>query len=96
MKTPSRGDRGTERALTLQRSLVPKGDREKYFERIRKKRDHYTAAKCRFWVFEEAALPGAFIEFYEADDPEILSQAHAASPDGVLDSNRIYLQVEIE
>ena len=39
---------------------------------------------------------GAFIEFYEADDPDILSQAHAASPDRVLDSNRVYLQVEIE
>ena len=85
-----------ERALTLQRTLVPKADRDKYFERIRKKKDHYTAAKCRFWVFEEAALPGAFIEFYEADDPEVLSQAHAASPDRVLDSNRVYLQVEIE
>jgi hypothetical protein len=95
MKT-SRSERGKERALTLQRTLVPKADREKYFERIRRKLDHYTAAKCRFWVFEEAALPGAFIEFYEADDPEILSQAHAASPDRILDSNRVYLQVEIE
>jgi hypothetical protein len=84
------------RALTLQRSLVPKGDRDKYFERIRKKRDHYAAANCRFWVFEEASLPGAFIEFYEADDPETLSQAHAASPDRILDSGRVYLQVEIE
>jgi hypothetical protein len=85
-----------ERALTLQRTLVPKADRDKYFERIGKKRDYYTAAKCRFWVFEEAALPGAFIEFYEADDPEVLSQAHAASPDRVLDSRRVYLQVEID
>ena len=85
-----------ERALTLQRTLVPKADRDKYFERIRRKRDYYTAAKCRFWVFEEASLPGAFIEFYEADDFESLSRAHAASPDPVLDQNRVYLQVEIE
>ena len=85
-----------ERALTLQRTLVPKADREKYFERIRRKLAHYTAAKCRFWVFEEASLPGAFIEFYEADDPEVLMQAHAAAPDKILDSNRVYLQVEIE
>ena len=85
-----------ERALTLQRTLVPKADREKYFERVRRKRDHYTAAKCRFWVFEEASLPGAFIEFYEADDPEVLSKAHASSPDPVLDSARVYLAVEIE
>ena len=84
------------RALTLQRTLVPRAEREKYFERIRRKRDHYQAAKCRFWVFEEASLPGAFIEFYEADDPEVLSRAHAASPDRVLDSARVYLQVEIE
>lgn len=84
-----------QRALTLQRTLVPKADREKYFERIRRKLAHYTAAKCRFWVFEEASLPGAFIEFYEADDPETLSQAHAAAPDKVLDSSRVYLQVEI-
>ena len=92
----SRAEGGKERALTLQRTLVPKGDRDKYFERIRRKRDHYTAARCRFWVFEEASLPGAFIEFYEADDPEILSQAHAAAPDKVLDSARVYLLVEID
>ena len=92
----SRPERGKERALTLQRTLVPKADREKYFERIRRKLDHYTAAQCRFWVFEEASLPGAFIEFYEADDPETLSKAHAAAPDRILDSNRVYLQVEIE
>jgi hypothetical protein len=83
------------RALTLQRTLVPKSDRDKYFERIRKKLEYYTAAKCRFWVFEEASLPGAFIEFYEADDPETLALAHEAAPDRVLDVNRIYLQVEI-
>jgi hypothetical protein len=84
------------KALTIQRTLVPKGEREKYFERLRRKRDHYKAANCRFWVFEEASLPGAFIEFYEADDPEILVQAHAAAPDRILDSGRVYLQVEIE
>ena len=84
------------KALTIQRTLVPKAEREKYFERLRRKRDHYTAAKCRFWVFEEASLPGAFIEFYEADDPEILVRAHADAPDRILDSHRVYLQVEIQ
>jgi hypothetical protein len=84
------------RALTLQRTLVPKADREKYFERIYRKRDHYQAAKCRFWVFEEASLPGAFIEFFEADDPEALARAHATSPERVLDAGRVYTQVEIK
>jgi hypothetical protein len=84
------------RALTIQRSLVPRADREKYFERISRKRAHYQAAKCRFWVFEEMGLPGAFIEFFEADDPEILARAHAASPERVLDAARVYKQVEID
>lgn len=84
------------RALTLQRTLVPKADRKKYFERITRKRNHYQAAKCRFWVFEEAGLPGAFIEFFEADDPEVLARAHAGSPDRVVDAGRVYTQVEIE
>ncbi|HET9424413.1 MAG TPA: hypothetical protein VFO55_03505 [Gemmatimonadaceae bacterium] len=84
------------KALTIQRTLVPRSERDKYFERLRRKRDHYAAANCRFWVFEEASLPGAFIEFYEADEPEILVQAHAAAPDRILDSARVYLQTEIE
>ena len=84
------------RALTLQRTLVPRADREKYFERVRRKRDHYRAAKCRFWVFEEASLPGAFIEFFEADDPEILARAHAGAPERVIDAGRVYTQTEIE
>ena len=84
------------KALTIQRTLVPRSEREKYFERLRRKRDHYAAARCRFWAFEEASLPGAFIEFYEADDPEALVQAHEAAPDRILDLNRVYLQVEID
>lgn len=84
------------RALTLQRTLVPKGDREKYFERVLRKRDYYQAAKCRFWVFEETSLPGAFIEFFEADDPAVLARAHAASPERIVDAGRVYTQVEIE
>lgn len=84
------------KALTIQRTLVPKGEREKYFERLRRKRDHYAAANCRFWVFEEGSLPGAFIEFYEADEPETLVKAHASAPDRILDSGRVYLQTEIE
>ena len=37
-----------------------------------------------------------FIEFFEADDPEVLARAHAASPERVLDAARVYTQVEIE
>jgi hypothetical protein len=56
---------------------------------------HYVNAKCKFWVFEEASLAGAFIEFAEGPDAATLAAAHAASPDPVLDPARIYTEVEL-
>lgn len=82
------------RALSIQRSIVPAGDRAKYLERIRVKREHYKNAGCQFWVFEEAALSGAFIEFIEAPSAQALSAGHAASPGMVLDPSRIYTELE--
>jgi hypothetical protein len=84
------------RALTIQRATVTLGDRADYFVRLRAKRKHYLAAKCRFWVFEESALPGAFVEFTEADDPQTLAAAHASAPELPLDPRRVYSQVEID
>ncbi|MEO8194997.1 MAG: hypothetical protein ABI681_14185 [Gemmatimonadales bacterium] len=69
--------------------------REAYFQRLRERRSHYTAANCRFWVCEEQALMGAFIEFTEADDEMTLTVAHANSPHRILDAARIYLETEI-
>lgn len=83
------------RSLTLHRTLVPRGDRDRFFERMKRKREHYTSSNCRFWVFEEAGLPNAFIEFFEADDPDTLANAHAAATDRVLDAGRVYIEVEI-
>lgn len=83
------------RALTIQRTLVTPPDREKFHERLRRKQEYYARAKCRFWAFEEASLPGAFLEFFEADDPETLARAHAAAPEPVLDPNRVYQEVEL-
>lgn len=83
------------RALTIQRTLVTPPDRERFQERLRRKRDYYASAKCRFWVFEEAGLPGAFLEFFEAEDAETLARAHAGAPDPVLDPNRVYAEVEL-
>ena len=68
------------RALSMQRSIVPLGDRAKYFEKLRARKEHYKAAGCQFWVFEEAALTGAFIEFSEAPDPATLAAALAEAP----------------
>ncbi len=83
------------RVLTVQRTLVTPPDREKYAERLRRKHEHYTHAQCRFWVFEERSLPGAFLEFFEAPDAATLARAHAHAPEPVLDPNRVYEEVEL-
>lgn len=83
------------RALTIQRTLVTPPDRAKFHEKLQRKREYYAKANCRFWAFEEAGLPGAFLEFFEADDPVTLARAHAAAPQPVLDPNRVYMEVEL-
>lgn len=83
------------RTLTISRTTVPIGDRGKYFERLRIRKSHYEAAHCNFWVFEEAGLPGAFIEFTESSEAATLSAAHANAPHRILDAARIYREVEL-
>jgi len=83
------------RAMTIQRTTVPASERDKYFERLRACRSHYAAANCRFHVFEERSLPGAFIEFVDADDETTLTVAHANAPHRILDPSRIYHETEI-
>ncbi len=83
------------RALTIQRTTVPASERAKYFEKVKACRSHYAAANCRFYVFEESSLTGAFIEFTEADDQNTLAAAHANSPYRILDPARIYNETEI-
>ena len=83
------------RVLSIQRTLVTPRDREKFAVRLQRNQAYYTKAGCRYWVFEEAGLPGAFLEFFEAPDPATLSRAHAAAPERVLDPARIYQEVEL-
>ena len=83
------------RALTVQRTLVTPPERKKFAERLRQNRDYYAQANCRYWVFEEAGLPGAFLEFTEAPDAQTLARAHASAPGRVLDPARIYHEVEL-
>jgi hypothetical protein len=84
------------RALTIQRTLIPPQERKRYAERLKRREAYYAQANCRFWAFEEAALPGAFLEFFEAPDVDTLVRAHAGAPDPVLDANRIYTAVELK
>ena len=83
------------RALSIHRVIVPVADRAKYLERLRAKKEHYEKAGCKLWVFEEAALPGAFMEFTEAATAAGLAAAHASAPDQVLDPARIYTELEL-
>jgi len=83
------------RRLTIQRTTVPYSERERYFERLKASKEHYTAANCRFWVFEESALPGAFVEFTESDDEASLIHAHSTAPQRIFDPTRIYHETEI-
>ena len=83
------------RSLTLQRSIVPLHQRKEYIQRLHERREYYARANCKFSVFEEIGLPGAFIEFAEAADSATLAAAHTAAPGAMGDSARIYQEVEI-
>lgn len=83
------------RALTVQRTLIPPQERKRYADRLVRRHAYYASAGCRFWAFEEAALPGAFLEFFEAPDVETLARAHQGAPDPILDAGRVYLEVEL-
>lgn len=83
------------RALSMQRTVVTPGDRDKFFERMRSREAHYKASGCQFWVFEEVALSGAFIEFTEAPDVAALRRAHASASEPPLDPSRVYSLVEL-
>lgn len=83
------------RALVMKRTIVPLPDRARYMERLTKRKAYYARSGCNFWVFEEAALNGAFIEFTEAPDRETLQAALADAPDVVLDANRIYQEIAL-
>ena len=83
------------RALSLQRTIVPPAERKEFHARLRDKREHYARMNCRFWAFEEAGLPGAYLEFAEGPDLATLEAAQAAAPEQPRDPGRIYREVEL-
>jgi hypothetical protein len=84
------------RSLTIQRSIVPLSERKKYMNKLRARKAYYLRANCRFWVFEETDLAGAFIEFIEAEDPSVLAKALQEAPESLVDASRIYQEVELD
>lgn len=82
------------RVLTIGRTTVAADQRAAFLARVAARRTHYAAAGVRYWIFEEAGLPGAFVEFCEAGDPATLQAAHQAAPDPPTGVNRPYVEVE--
>ncbi|HKS05757.1 MAG TPA: hypothetical protein VJR92_05550 [Gemmatimonadaceae bacterium] len=66
------------RVLTIQRTTVAAAERARYVASLRERRQEFASADCRFWVFEEAAKPGEFVEFTEATSAAVLSAVHGA------------------
>ena len=79
----------------MQRSIVPPGDRTEYMAGLREKQAYYAKVNCRFWAFEEAGLPGAFLEFIEGPDVATLAAAQQKAPEPPRDPGRIYREVEL-
>jgi hypothetical protein len=83
------------RALSIHRTTVPAGERARYLERVKATKSHYTANGCRFWVFEQMGLSGAFLEFTEAPDEKTLVAAHERLPERLTAGPRVYAEVEL-
>jgi hypothetical protein len=83
------------RRLTIQRTTVPNSEREKYFERLKAAKAHYESANCRFWVFEESALRGAFVEFNRSGRRDRFGECTGNSAPQDFRSGRIYHELEI-
>ena len=83
------------RALSMRHTIVPSGGREEFREKASRSRAHYSAAGCHYWLYEEAGLPGAYVEFFEAPDSETLLRAHRAAPDPIVESAPMYVETEL-
>ena len=83
------------RAISMRQTVVPSGDRDEFRARAGRARAHYVTRGCHYWLFEEATLPGAYVEFFEANDRTILLQAHSDAPQPILESARMYVEVEL-
>lgn len=83
------------RAMSMRHTVVPTADRKGFRERARLARTHYSSVGCQYWLFEEASLPGAYVEFFEGKDRDALTRAHQNAPDPVRESARLYIEVEL-
>ena len=83
------------RAITMRHTIVPVAEREAFHARAVKSQAHYSKTGCNYWVFEESSLPGAYVEFFEARDADVLRSAHRESSEPSLESARLYVEVDL-
>ena len=82
-------------ALTMSRTRVAPDERAHHVARMRARKVAYAAANCRYWVFEDARVPGDFVELTEAADAATLAHAHAAAADPVAGAEHLLTEVEL-
>ena len=82
------------RYLTMQRSIVPSGDREGFRQKMKERKAHFERSDCRAWSFEEVGLAGAIIEFVESDNEQALVKAVRTAPGASQENARIYKELE--
>jgi hypothetical protein len=63
------------RALATHGLHFPAQQRDGVLASLRSRRAMLREMGCNYWVFEDRALPGVLIEFYEAGDAETLARA---------------------
>ena len=76
----------------MRHTTVPTSERDAFRKHARETRTHYTDAGCRYWMYEEADLPGAYVEFFESSDKEALVRAHATAAQP---APRLYVEVDL-
>lgn len=83
------------RAISMRHTVVTAAEKAAFRERARESQAHYSGKGCHYWLFEEATLPGAYVEFFEAGDRATLVKAHGGAPTPILESARLYVEVEL-
>jgi hypothetical protein len=83
------------RAISMRHTVVPSAEKAEFRKHARKSLAHYSRKGCHYWLFEEATLPGAYVEFFEAGDRATLLTAHVDAPTPILESARLYVEVEL-
>jgi hypothetical protein len=83
------------RAISMRHTVVPSAEKAEFRQHARESLAHYAKQGCHYWLFEEASLPGAYVEFFEANDRATLLKAHGGAPTPILESARLYVEVEL-